>query len=129
MEDNNGITPQLIQFIVTNVKLILGITDTSEDTLLTLYATMICNNILIKTNRRVFPEDLKFVVINLVKDKFDSNNKADPELSTIQSMSEYDRSVSFGASDILKSRLNLIAQKQLDENESLINRYRLLYKS
>ena len=129
METNNGITPELIQFILTNVKLINHITDTSEDNLLTLYITMICNNFLIMTNRRVFPEDAKYLMIDLVKDKFDSNNTADPELKAIQSMSEYDRSVSFGASDIVKARLNLIAQKQLDANITLINKFKLLYKT
>lgn len=126
---DNGITQELINFIVTNAKVILGITDTSKDNLLTLYATMLCNNVLIKINRRKFPEALKYVMIDLVKDKFDSNNKEDPELKTIQSMSEYDRSVSLGASDILKARLNLIAQRQLDENEKIINKFKLLYKS
>ena len=97
--------------------------------LLTLYIKMICNNILIKTNRRMFPPDLKYVVVNLTKDKFDSNNKSDPELQIIKSMSEYDRSVNFGTSDTLQTRLNLIAQKQLDENEQLINRFKLLYRT
>jgi len=128
MEDN-GITPELINFIVTNVKVILGITDTSEDNLLTLYTKMLCNNVLIKLNRRRFPEALKYVMVDLVKDKFDSNNKEDPELKAIQSMTEYDRSVSLGASDVLKTRLNLIAKQQLDANEQVINRYKLLYKS
>jgi hypothetical protein len=128
MEDN-GITQELINFIVTNVKVILGITDTSKDSLLTLYATMLCNNVLIKLNRRRFPEALKYVMVDLVKDKFDSNNKEDPELKAIQSMTEYDRSVSLGASDVLKARLNLIAKQQLDANEQVINRFKLLYKS
>ena len=97
--------------------------------LLTLYIKMICSNILIKTNRRMFPPDLKYVVINLVKDKFDSNNKSDPELQIIKSMSEYDRSVNFGVADTLQTRLNLIAERQLNENESLINKFKLLYKT
>ena len=44
-------------------------------------------------------------------------------------MSEYDRTVNFGASSILANRLNLIAQKQLDENDMLINKFKLLYRT
>ena len=126
---DNGITQELITDILNNVKILLGLEDTSKDTLLTLYITILCNNILIKTNRRVFPKQLKYVVINLTVDMFDMNNSRNIEdIQTIQSMSEYDRSVNFGVSDILKARLNAIAIKQLDENEKLINRYKLLYR-
>ena len=127
--NDKGITPELINDIVKNVKLILNITDSEKDTILVLYTNMICNYILIKTNRRIFPPELKYLAINLIKDKFDSNNSDNPELQTITSMSEYDRTVNFGASDILKSKLELIAQNQIKENEQLINRYKLLYKS
>lgn len=149
--NDRGITEKLIKEILENVCLILDIKEPvlpenprpeqqeqydkekaeydNTIALLTLYIKMICNNILIKTNRRMFPPDLKYVVVNLTKDKFDSNNKSDPELQIIKSMSEYDRSVNFGTSDTLQTRLNLIAQKQLDENEQLINRFKLLYRT
>ena len=97
--------------------------------LLTLYIKIICNNILIRTNRRIFPEKLKYTVIDLVKDKFDSNNTNSEDIQSIQSMSEAGRSVNFGVSSVISNKLNLIAQKQLDENEILINRFRLLYKT
>lgn len=126
---DNGITQELITDILNNVKIILGINNTEKDELLTLYINIICNNILIATNRRKFVKELKYVVINLVIDKFDENNARNIEdIQTIQSMSEYDRSVNFGVSDILKSRLNAIATKQLEENQKLINRYKLLYR-
>ena len=126
---DNGITQELITDILNSVKIILGIKDTEKDELLTLYINIICNNILIATNRRKFVKELKYVVINLVIDKFDENNARNIEdIQTIQSMSEYDRSVNFGVSDILKSRLNAIATKQLEENQKLINRYKLLYR-
>ena len=126
---DNRITQELITDILNNVKIILGINDTEKDELLTLYINIICNNILIATNRRKFVKELKYVVINLVIDKFDENNARNIEdIQTIQSMSEYDRSVNFGVSDILKSRLNAIATKQLEENQKLINRYKLLYR-
>ena len=127
-EKKNGITPELITDILQNVKIMEGITDEKQDQLLTLYINMICNNILIKTNRRIFVPELKYVVINLVKDKYDTLQK-DTELQSIQSMSEYDRSVTFGVSEPIKYKLNLIAERQLDENEKLINKYKLLYRT
>lgn len=130
MENNNdGITTELINFIVTNVKLISGIEDTSQDNLLILYATMLCNNFLIKTNRRVFPDRAKYLMIDLTKDKFDVNNTSDPELNAIRSMSEEGRNVNFGASSILENKLNLIARKQLEDNENLVNKFKLLYRT
>lgn len=127
-ENKNGITPELISDILQNVKILSGITDNSKDQLLTVYINMICNNILIKTNRRVFVPELKYVVINLVKDKYDTI-QTDADLQSVQSMSEYDRSVTFGVSEPIKYKLNLIAEKQLDENENLINKYKLLYRT
>lgn len=128
-KEDNGITPELINDILLNVKLMLGITDNTKDTLLTLYINMICNNILVRTHRRKFVDKLKYVVINLVKDKFDVTNKDNPDLQAIQSMSEAGRSVNFGASSVIATRLNLLAQKQLDENEALIREFKLLYRT
>lgn len=127
--ENDGITPELINFILTNVKLELGLTDTNKDALLTLYIEAICHNFLIITNRRVFPEDAKYLMIDLVKDKFDASNINNSDIQSIQSMSEAGRSVNFGVSSVLANRLNLIASKQLDENRTLINKFKLLYKS
>ena len=129
MEDNDrGITPDLITDILTNIKLLLGIQDSSKDSLIILYIKAVCTNILIKTNRRMFIPDLKYVVMDLVMDKYDSliDNE---ELGSIKSMSEYDRTVTFGIEEHLKYKLDLIAKKQLEENERLINRYKLLYRS
>lgn len=95
--------------------------------LIVLYIKMICNNILIKTRRRVFPRELKDVVVNLVVDKFNSNIP-DSEIQQIQSMSEYDREVSFGVSNITRTKLEMIAKKQIEENYDLIKEYRLLYR-
>jgi len=95
--------------------------------LLTLYITMICRNILIKTRRRVFPRELKDVVVNLVVDKFNSNT-SDEDMQQIQSMSEYDRTVNFGVSSVTRTKLEMLARKQIEENEELIKEYRLLYR-
>ena len=128
MNDNDkGITDELINDILMNVKLMLPDKQVN-DKLLILYIKMMCNNILVKTNRRIFIPELKYVVIDFVKDKFDVNTD-DANLKSIMSMSEYDRSVNFGITEVLKNKLNLIAQKQLQDNESLINKYKLLYRT
>lgn len=127
MENNKGISHELIDDIVDNIKILNNITDSKSDNILELYTEAICTNILIKTNRRIFPPELKYVVIDLVGNKLLSD-KNDSELQSIQSMSEFDRSVNFGVSGPLQAKLNLIAQKQLDDNEKLINHFKLLYK-
>lgn len=136
--NDDGITTNLIQDILNNVKIILNLTDTNKDNLLIIYINAICHNLLIKTNRKVFVEDLKYVVIDLVKNKYIDylgTIKSTDDITTnqsIQSMSEAGRSVTFGAtqvSTVLANNLNLIAQKQLEENEKLINKFKLLYKT
>ena len=128
MEDDKGITSELITDILNNIKLLLGINDSKKDSLLILYIKAVCTNILIKTNRRKFIPELKYVVMDLVMDKYDSFID-DTELGSIKSMSEYDRTVTFGIEEHLKYKLDLIAKKQLDENEQLIKRYKLLYRT
>ena len=130
-ENNKGITNELITEILSYVKLELDITNTSQDDILTLYIKAICTNILTLTNRRKFVEDLKYVVVDLVKDKFDLNNgnTADSDIQSVQSMSEAGRSVNFGVSNVIANRLNIIAQKQLNDNQAIINKYKLLYKT
>ena len=120
-DNDKGITGALIDEILQWVKSMNGITDASQDELLTLYIRAVCTNILIKTNRRVFPPELKYVVIDLVRDKFSLNNTNDPELNAIKSMSEAGR--------IVAAKLKLIAEKQLADNERLINKFKLLYKT
>lgn len=127
-ENKNGITDELINEILANVKLIKAITDSSKDELLTLYIKAVCNNILIKIHRRVFPEQLKYVVTDLVIDKMFGEQSSE-ELKSIQSMSEFDRSVNFGVSDDILARLNIIAKKQVEENMHLIFEFRLPYKT
>lgn len=141
MEEKNdkGITIELIRDILSNVKLVLNITDISKDNLLILYIDMICNKILLKVNRRMFPIELKYIVIDLVKNAYimylndlKGINDIGTSNNSVQSMSEAGRSVSFGATNIsndLANKLNVLAQKQIDENEFLINKKKLLYKT
>lgn len=139
MENNDkGITTELIQDILNSVKLVLNLEDTSKDNLLTLYIDIICNRLLIRTNRKVFVPDLKYVVVSLVENAYimylnDLKGIGDITNSgkSIQSMSEAGRSVSFGATNVsgdLTNRLNQLAQKQIEENDLLINKFKLLYK-
>ena len=151
MEDK-GITDELIQELSTNILLVLNITEPEEPDnptsaqeaeyqvelnkytrtiqLLNLYINAICNNILIKTNRKTFIDDLKYIVIDLVVDKYNNNIKSvEKDINSVQSMSEAGRSVNFGVSSVLQNKLNLLAKKQIEENESLINKYKLLYKA
>lgn len=125
--DKNVISNELMEFILNNVELYLG-ENTYDKKLIILYINMLCQNIIIQTNRNKFPEALRYLVIDLVKDKFDIN-KPDSEIQSVQSMSETGRSINFGTSGVLATKLNLIAQKQLEEHTSLINRYRLVYRT
>lgn len=127
MDDNNGITEELIQEILANSKILLNITNTEKDNLLTLYIISLCNNILIKTNRKVFPKELKYIVANLVVDKFNFD-LPDKDLQQIQRIEEYDRQVEFQVPDVTRARLEIMAKKQLEEYDSLINKYKLLYR-
>ena len=125
--DENVISSELMEFILNNVELYLG-ENTYDKKLIILYINMLCQNIIIQTNRHKFPEALRYLVIDLVKDKFDIN-KPDSEIQSVQSMSETGRSINFGTSGVLASKLNLIAQKQLEEHTSLIDSYRLVYRT
>lgn len=128
MNYNDNIIPDdLMESILTNVELYLG-ENTYDKKLIILYINILCQNIIIQTNRKKFPEELRYLIIDLVKDKFDSN-KPDSEIQSIQSMSETGRSVNFGTSGILATKLNLIAQRQLESYTNLINRYRLVYRT
>lgn len=97
--------------------------------LLTLYIKATCQEILIKTNRRIFVPELKYVVIDLVNDKYNNKDLSGDGLQSIQSMSEAGRSVNFGVSNVIANKINLLVKKQIEDNQSMINKYKLLYKS
>ena len=120
------VSDNLMNDIFLNVKLLLD-KEFKDDNLLKLYINMICQDILIQTNRTVFPEDLKYLVVNLVAEKFDTS-KSDTELQVVKSLTETDKSTEFELAGIQKTKLQLIVTKQLKQNETLINRYKLLYK-
>lgn len=126
--NDRGITDELVDEIAEYVK--LADTKIDNDELLRIYIQAICTNILNKTNRRMFTPELKYVVMDLVIDKFSTNNLGSNEdLQSIQSMSEDGRSVNFGVSNVIVNRLNLLAQKQLQDNENTIGKFKLLYRT
>lgn len=140
---DNIIDEDIFDFIYEKVLLLNGIIIPNENAseeditkynqlkeLLTYYINETCNNILIKTNRTKFPEDLKYLVVQLTNDAYCMYKSNSAEGSqTIQSMSETGRTVNFGISDTDKIKYQLLINRQLNDNEQLINRYKLLYKT
>lgn len=114
-------------FILNNVKLLNP--DVKEE-ILKFYINKAVQEITIKTNRIKFPDDLKYLVIDLVNDMLAINNMNtnSQEAQSIKSMTEQDRKVDFGLDSYSQTRFNLLLQQKLLDNEKLINRYRLMYK-
>lgn len=86
--------------------------------------------IVIMTNRNQFPKDLKYLAVDLVENSFSViKSENDPSVNqNINSMSEAGRSVSFGATVSWQAKYNSLLEQQMKTNESLINKYKLLYK-
>lgn len=113
--------------ILHNVKLI---NKDYDEELLIFYVDKVIQDIVIKTNRNKFPEDLKYLVVDMITDILDINkaNDTSSESQGIKSISEGGRNVSFGMDSYSQARFNLLLQQKITDNEKLINRYRLLYK-
>lgn len=114
-------------FILNNIKLLNP--DVKEE-ILKFYINKAIQEITIKTNRIKFPDDLKYLVIDLINDTLAINNMNtnSQEAQSIKSMTEQDRKVDFGLDSYSQTRFNLLLQQKLLDNEKLINRYRLMYK-
>lgn len=86
--------------------------------------------IIIRTNREKFPTDLKYLVVDLANNAYSVvKNESNPDTNqNINSMSEAGRSVSFGATQTWQTKYQLLLDQQMKVNESLINKYKLLYK-
>lgn len=82
------------------------------------------------TNRSQFPEPLKYLVVDLViNDYMLITREAEPSTNqNINSMSEAGRSVSFGATDTWKTKYNMLLEQNIKDNQSQINKFKLLYK-
>ena len=143
-ENDQGITPELIKDIVDNVKFISFIKEPGEGAteeeiqeynnliqLFEVYVEMICHNILIYTNRDMFPSELKYVVARMVKEQFivDDTNKPNAQVQTITKMSEAGRSVDFGINSTVSAYLQQLAASQVQSSKVLLTRYKLLYRT
>ena len=138
--DSSIIDEETFLFIYKNVCIFNNIEYTDEDItdpdiqgdnyMIIYLINKVCKEIVIKTNRNQFPKDLKYLVADLVNNAFGAI-KADSDPSTnqnINSMSEAGRSVSFGATDSWKTKYQMLLDQQMKTNETLINKYKLLYK-
>ena len=140
----NEVSDELFNFILKNIKLTQNIqelpeTATEEEkaeyenkiNLIKYFINKVCMEIKIRTNRNAFPDALKYVAIDMINDLYYSYNTDTntDNNQTIQSMSENGRSVNFGISDVLATKLNLLLQRKLNSYDTLINRYRLMYKT
>lgn len=125
--DTKIIDAPTYDFILHNVKLI---NKNYEEELLVFYTDKAIQDIVIKTNRNKFPDDLKYLVVDLITDILDINkaNSTSSESQGIKSISEGGRKVDFGMDSYSQARFNLLLQQKITDNEKLINRYRLLYK-
>lgn len=127
-ENDRGISKELIESILKNVKLLEGITDSNKDEVLKLYINIICSKILEKTNRRVFPKELEYIVVEMTQNDYKSNLPSD-ELQGVQKMSEAGRSVDFGIDETTSKKIELYVSKKLFDYDTIINRYKLLYRT
>lgn len=127
-ENDRGISKELIESILKNVKLLEGITDSNKDEVLKLYINIICSKILEKTNRRVFPKELEYIVVEMTQNDYKSNLPSD-ELQGVQKMSEAGRSVDFGVDETTSKKIELYVSKKLFDYDTIINRYKLLYRT
>ena len=124
---NEIIDANTYSFILNNTKLL---NQNINEEILKFYINKAIQEITIKTNRIKFPSDLRYLVIDLINDTFAINNmnSNSSEMQTIKSMTEQDRKVDFGLDSYSQTRFNLLLQQKIEDNQKLINRYKLLYK-
>ena len=129
--DNN----ELITDILKEFKILNGIDKALNDDLYKIYIKTAIQQILNLTNRYKFPQELRYVVLNLINDFYNDSKLTKSITNTenaqsIKSISEEGRQVTFGSADessvnsLLSSYINNKLNLQLKE----IYRYRLMYK-
>lgn len=129
--DNN-----IADVILSKFKVLNNIEDETNDNIYKIYIEKAMQSICNLTNRNTFPEQLKYVVIDMLTDFYKTNIKIneDSEESNgkdfTKSISEAGRSVSFDNSSELEysELLSANISKNLEMREKEIYRYRLLYK-
>ncbi len=129
---DNILDDELFDFIYNQILILNNISkpDSNIEEVIKYCINDICTQITIKTNRNKFPKDLKYLAIDLVNSAFNLyETDYNGTQQAIQSMSETGRSVTFGETDNQKTKYQLLIQQKLKDNEVLINRYRLLYRT
>lgn len=127
-------TEEIKSNILTNFKTLNSITGTAKDNIYNLYIDKSMQTILNLTNRIEFPEELQYVVLDMLTDFYNINVLKDSigeETSNyVKSISEEGRSVTFGNSSelSLSSLINTDINNRLELRKQEIYRYKLLYK-
>jgi len=106
------------------VKTLLGITDTSKDTILTLYVDMTIQQILNYINRAELPNELTYVAAQMVVDAY--NEMLDASKTTTgkaTSVSEAGRSVSFDS-----SLATMAIERRIEDRQKQLNSFRLPFR-
>lgn len=126
---------ELIVGILKDFKLFNNITDASNDNLFSLYIKKTIQTILNLTNRYEFPNELRYLVLDMANEFYTDtsllqtvNSEATSE--SIKSISEAGRQVTFGSAS--ESTINSLLNKYVDTRATMhlkeINKYKLLYK-
>lgn len=130
MDDN-----ELINGILKEFKILNSISNVLNDDLYKLYIKKSIQTILNLTNRYNFPNELRYVVLDLVNEFYNDNDfmksvTGGEVNQSIKSISEEGRQVTFGnaSESTVNSLLSSYISNRLDMRKQEINRYKLLYK-
>jgi len=130
MDDN-----ELINGILKEFKMLNSISNVLNDDLYKLYIKKSIQTILNLTNRYVFPNELRYVVLDLINELYNDNGfiksvTNNETTQSIKSISEEGRQVTFGnaSESTVNSLLSSYISNRLDIRKQEINRYKLLYK-
>ena len=129
--DNN----EIINDILKDFKLLNSIDNAENDNLFMLYIKKAAQAVLNLTNRYKFPEELRYVVLDLAEDFYTNNSilgkiTNSETTGNIKSISEAGRQVTFGSAEesTINSLLSNYINQKLQMRMKEIYRYRLLYK-
>lgn len=109
--------------ILNTAKTLLGITDDSQDTILTLYIDMAVQDILNVTNRSELPAELEFTATQMVAQTYREAAISNSARGNVSSVSEAGRSVSFD-----NSQAESIIERQIEERKAQLNRFKLPFR-
>ena len=130
MDDN-----ELINGILKEFKMLNSISNVLNDDLYKLYIKKSIQTILNLTNRYNFPNELRYVVLDLVNEFYNDNDfmksvTGGEVNQSIKSISEEGRQVTFGnaSESTINSLLSAYISNRLNMRRQEIYRYRLLYK-